>query len=455
MTDTPQPDPAPDANELQERLAKAEEELERIKAEGAARSAGRGGRIGRSIGAFTLVTLGVIVAVVAVLAVWVKDVALDTNEFVSIVAPLAEDPEVTDGVAALAVDKLFVETDAEQRATKALDEILPADAQFLTGAIVAGLRNVTTQAVERVLASPEFAQIWEQANRLAHQQAVAILLDEQSGAISAQDGNVSLDLSGVLTAAQAQLQDLGAGGILSRVTIPQGALTIEIAKSDELERAQVAAQLLDEAGTWLPWFAIALLAAGVLVANNRRRTIVSAMVALVVSLLLMAVLFRIARTVVLGSLEPGFQSALGRDLWYATVAPLRSMVLWILLIALVVILVTWLSGPSPAAVGIRRGAVRGYSFARDRGTRVADERRGTLPQLSPYKRPIEIATAALALLVLLIVPGAGIVAVLIAAIVVIAIIGAVELLVPSLPRGGEPPEPPRSTPTVGGRELPY
>jgi hypothetical protein len=393
-------------------------------------------RNGRALGAFALIALGVLLAVVANIAVWTKDVVLDTDEYLSVVAPLADDRQVTDAVATLTVDRLLTLSDAEQRTQQALDEVLPTEGRFLAAAVVAGVRQVAVQAVERVLASPEFTTIWTEANRIAHQQLVAALLDRDEAVVRQGGDGVQLDLSPVIAAAETQLQSLGAGQLLANVPVPQNALSITIAEGDELRRAQRAARLLDTVGTWLPILAAALIIGGILVSSRRRATLVNAMIALAVGMLATLMVLRIARPLVLGELQPGLPKALGTDIWEAASASLRATTIVVLVLALVVALLGWRAGPGHTAVRVRSLARDGGRGA-GRAARAAYDRRDEAgAAIGPYMTAIRIGVVVLALVVLILLPGLGWIDVLITLVVVGLVLAALEALAPG--RGGPP-----------------
>lgn len=449
-----------DEPDLEARLQRTEEELERLRLENAAleagsspaAAAGRTARTGRSVGAFSLIAIGLVVALLANIAVWANDVVFDTDEYLSVVAPLASDPEVTDGLATVAVDRLLAETDAQARAEDALKEVLPTDGQFLSGAIVAGIRQVAVRAVEEVLRSEQFDQIWVAANRVAHEQLVAVLLDENQAVLRQSGQDIQLDLSPVLDSAATQLDDLGAGQLLSGVKIPADALTFTIAQGDEVKRAQRVATLLDQLGTWLPLIALALIGGGVLLANQRRRVLINAMIGLAVAMLLTLVSLRIGRDVLLNEIEPGFPKAAATDIWDAAVAPLRTTTYWIIAIALLVAIAGWLAGPGEYALRVRSLARRGAGEGARLARQAASHRGAVGAALRPYKKGIRIGAILLALLVLILIPGTSVLDVTLAAVAVLVVLGALEVLAPGRGEGAATDE----RPSAGSRhDSPY
>jgi hypothetical protein len=211
----------------------------------------------------TLVVFATVIAVLSAVTTWVRVQALDTDQWVTISNELLDEPEVTEALSLYITDQLFTQVDVADE----LESLLPEDFSGLAGPIAGALRGPATDGVERILESDQFATLWERANRAAHETMVNILRDEtRLESTSTADGTVTLDLGEVVT-------NVGA-----KIGIPQAALdrlpddvgTITIFESDELTSVQDAVQLLD----FLSWFlflvVVALYAAAVYLARDRR-----------------------------------------------------------------------------------------------------------------------------------------------------------------------------------------
>jgi hypothetical protein len=211
----------------------------------------------------TLVVIATVIAVLSALTTWVRTQALDTDQWVSVSAELLDEPEVTEALSLYITDQLFTQVDVAGE----LESLLPEDFSGLAGPIAGALRGPATDGVERILESDRFAALWERANRAAHETMVRILRDEtRLDSTSTADGTVTLDLGEVIT------------NVGTTIGIPQAALdrlpddvgTITIFESDELASVQSAVQLLD----FLSWFlflvVVALYAAAVYLARDRR-----------------------------------------------------------------------------------------------------------------------------------------------------------------------------------------
>lgn len=212
-----------------------------------------------------LIALASVIAVFSSTTTWVRTQALDTDEWVEISSSLLDDEEIRERLALFLTDQLYLYVDVAGE----LKELLPEDLAELSGPLAGLLRDQATQAVDRFLASERFEDLWETANRAAHEVLVRILRDETRGVVSVADGDVVLELGVLLrdVAAAIGLPD----GAVER--IPDDAGRIVVFESDELARAQTTVQVLD----FLSWFlftvVVGLYAIAVAMAGDRRRTV--------------------------------------------------------------------------------------------------------------------------------------------------------------------------------------
>jgi hypothetical protein len=87
-----------------------------------------------------LVVVGCVLAPLSVLSVWMKSALLDTETYVSIVEPLAENPDVQNAIADRVTETLVVDNSVEQEVA----ERLPENAQFLAPKIDDALASACT-----------------------------------------------------------------------------------------------------------------------------------------------------------------------------------------------------------------------------------------------------------------------------------------------------------------------
>jgi hypothetical protein len=167
------------------------------------------------------IAVGVLVFLVALLvpitaaSAWVRYTVLNTDHYVSTVAPIASDPAVTEAVARTATDQLFTALDPQQTVANAL----PPRAAFLAAPITNGIKGFVQSQVNAVLSSAAFQQIWITANRVAHE-ALLRVLNGQANALQTTNGEVVLNLVPLLNNVLAAVQKQASQLLGKDVTLP-------------------------------------------------------------------------------------------------------------------------------------------------------------------------------------------------------------------------------------------
>ncbi|WP_158609748.1 hypothetical protein, partial [Cellulomonas triticagri] len=333
---------------------------------------------GRAAGAVALLVVGALLVPVAVVAVWARGLATDTDRYLATVAPLAEDPAVRSAVVGRVTDAVVDAVDVEGRVADVASAVagldLPPAAQSavtaLQGPLVDALTGFVRTTVERVVTSDAFAEVWVTANRTAHEQLVAVLRgDPDAVAALDADGTLSVPLGPVADVVRERLVDRG---FTLADRIPAVDVSYPLVTSADLVRVQQGYRLLDVLGTWLPWLALGLLAAGVLVARRRARAVVVAGAVLVGGALLLGVGLAVGRSAYLGALPDAVQRPDAAAAVYDQVVTLlRVAVRTTLVLGLVVLVVGVLTGGTSAAAAVRAGGAgalgRAAALGRARG----------------------------------------------------------------------------------------
>jgi hypothetical protein len=140
-----------------------------------------------------LIVLASLLAFLAIFTSWIDRQLLDTNQWVDTSGRLLEDKEISDAVATYSVDQLY----ANVNVTKLVKKRLPDDLEQLASPASAGIREIGTRAAKRAFRSARVQNLWQDANRVAHTQLVAIL-EDKSDTVSSQNGRVVLDLKPIV-----------------------------------------------------------------------------------------------------------------------------------------------------------------------------------------------------------------------------------------------------------------
>ena len=176
-----------------------------------------------------LVILGSLLAFLSIFAIWTERQALDTNDWVATSGRLLDNETIRAAVGEYLVDQLYENVDVR----KELEDILPGDVKDLAGPAAGGLRQVAGEGAEKALETSTAQQLWEEANRTAHEQLLAVL-ENKKEAVETEEGNVRLNLGSLVTNLAEQV---GIGEDLAE-KLPPDAGQIEIIQSEELKTAQ-------------------------------------------------------------------------------------------------------------------------------------------------------------------------------------------------------------------------
>ena len=123
-------------------------------------------------------------APVSVASVWVHNFIGDTDTYVETVAPIAEEPAVQAALADAVTTAVLDNLDLRKLTADALTTVselkdmpprVAAALPALAVPIASGIESFTRDQVDKALASPRFATIWAEVNRLAHEQVLRLL----------------------------------------------------------------------------------------------------------------------------------------------------------------------------------------------------------------------------------------------------------------------------------------
>ncbi|MDC3725476.1 hypothetical protein [Rhodococcus sp. Rp3] len=316
--------------------------------------------------------LTVMVGVLAVLSVtarFVRSEILDTDRYVTTVAPLSSNPAIQTQIANSVTDEIFTRVDVEGLTTDALvaltDAVPAAENAPRVDRAVEGLAPVITgqartfvdETVLSLVQSEQFEDLWIQAHRGAHNALVAVVTGNVGpSSVTVDDsGTVSISLGAVIDNVKGRLLDRG---FTFAEKIPSVDKQLVLFRSPELVRAQRAVNTLDNISDVLPWITLAAAAAAVAVAPAGRRLRALAFVGLVLvtGMFLLAVAIIVARSLYLDDVPPDVLSPDAAAAIIDTVlVPLRTSLRAVAALGLVIALGAYLTGGSPSARTVRRG----------------------------------------------------------------------------------------------------
>jgi hypothetical protein len=302
--------------------------------------------------ALVLILLASLLAFLAIFALWANRQLLNTDNWTETSSELLENDAIRTQVASFLVDELYTNVDVKGEVEQVFEQVLqPAGASTLAGPAASGLRTLANQGANTLLERPVPQQLWEEANRRAHLRLLEII-DGGGDTLSTSNGEVTLDLSSLLSQTQS---NLGVGGRVAE-RLPEGAAQIVLFRSSQLELAQDVVRLLKALAIASVLLALVLFAVAVYLARGWRR---EALRACGIGLLFAGAGALVARalagsTVVdavatTDAVRPAAEAA-----WSTGSSLLVDVATATLIYGVVVVFAAWLAGPTAWAVGARR-----------------------------------------------------------------------------------------------------
>jgi hypothetical protein len=337
----------------------------------------------RRIFAAILLILSVVAFAAAVPGLWARRTLLDTDRYVSLVAPMAREPAVQDYLARTVTSAVFDALAVEERLSEALDERFPR-LTFLAGPITTGVRGFIQGRVEGVVSNEAFAAFWEGANRFVHERLVAALQGEEEGSLVT-DGKVALNLLPIVNEVLRQISNV-ASELIGRdlslppvtteevqaevvprleaalgVDLPDDFGTIVIYDGEELAVAQRAVSVFERAVVLFVLAFVVFTIAALWLSPAKRRTLAQLLTALFVVLVVQRRVAIVAADRVIDQVREENREA-ARAVVDPVLGSLLSFTAWLLLIASVALIIVLVTGPYPWAVRLRTW-VRGLGTA--------------------------------------------------------------------------------------------
>lgn len=290
------------------------------------------------------------------------------------------------------IDLATLLSDAPAADRPRLEKALGRLGDSLEGAV----RSFVHDKARAVAGSEAFENIWKQVNRQAHSSLDKALTGSGGGAVKLEGDTVTLDLAPLVDRVKERLVD---EGMTVAGKIPEVHTDFTLVRSDDIGKAKTYVRLLQLAGNWLPVIALILVAAGVLFSVRKRRTLVTAALAVAVATGLLGIGLRVFRVLYLDRLPANVSQDAAGAVYDTMTHFLFTMVRMVVALGVVIALATWLTGG-----GRRAGLVRGLWTSGIAAVRTTADHAGmrlgpVAPFVSRYRTWITWVLVAAALLV--------------------------------------------------------
>lgn len=296
---------------------------------------------------WALVALATVIALVSALNVWVKRQALSTDNWTHASSQLLENSDIRNAISVYMVNQLYENVNVGQ----ALQQRLPPATKPLGPPLAAALEPALVRTANNLLGRPKVQQLWENANRRAHELFIAVL-DGKHDILQSTNGNVVLNLRPLLDQLVAET---GLGGRLAK-KLPPNAGQIVVMKGNQLDVARKSVKVVRVLSYLLSILVIALFAAAVYIARGRRRAVLmGAGIGILVVGLIVLVVRRLAGNYLVDALtsNPDAKRPVSAA-WAIGTELLRNVGINGVIYGVVIIFAAWIAGPSRYAVAVRR-----------------------------------------------------------------------------------------------------
>lgn len=361
------------AEDLESRLKALEAENAKLRETVESESTPTPKQWGRRILAAVLITLGVFLAPVAVVGGWAKNQLSSTEGFVRTFAPLAENKSLQDFVSQKISTAIIDGVNVDKVTGEVFDGLeglgLPSQAAdalaLLKGPAAEGVKSLISQSVQKIVTSEVFTDALQNSLRITHEEFVAMIQgDPNSKLVLGDDGTLGLELGPVVKEVQQALIDRGVG---FASLIPEVNLTVTLLQDNNLALLRPAYNLTVALGNWIPWAALGLIIAGILVSVRRSNALFNASVGLALLVGTLSAGFGIVRIIYLAAVSPSIlPTGAALAVYDQLTRDMASTATAVALIALLIAIVTWFVS-KPSAVSLRRlsnagiGAVRTWA----------------------------------------------------------------------------------------------
>ena len=310
-----------------------------------------GKRRGRSTAVWTVLVIAGLLLLLTSFAVWINRVALNTQVFTDTNTELLDNDAIRSAIATRAVDELFDNVDVQAE----VEAQLPKDVKSLSGPATAALRQGAYEIVDRALERPAFQRLFAITLEETHSTLVEVL--EGGGSrVSTEGGEVTLDLQQIIREAADRI------GIGPEVAdkLPADAGQIVILRSDQLDTAQSAVQLLKTLAWVLPLLTLVAFGFAVWLAGERRGAVRGVGIVLAVVGVIGLLAAKLTQNYLVNALvEHKDDRQAANNAWNILTDLMRGSFRWMIVVGILFFIAAWLAGPGRRALSARRAIAPG------------------------------------------------------------------------------------------------
>ena len=290
---------------------------------------------------------------ISVISAWAITTVTNTDQYVATMAPLARNQLIINHLATKATDELFSTHAVQNKVTEALPPKAKPIVQPITNQIETYVHGVALTVFE----SEQFGRLFDALNRRTHSTVVDILSGKQTALTKALDnGQVVLNLTPQLNQLIDKLDSRGVR-LFKPFPTKNGQLGFVVVSKAQVSKFAGLFNTLVTLGWAVPVISVALGILGVIVAVERRKTLLRLAVGIgLFTVVLLGALAYMRTAFLNGATSHHLDAGVAAAVWDTLLRFLKDDLRWALLGCVLVALGAWVAGPARYAVWIRTKA---------------------------------------------------------------------------------------------------
>jgi hypothetical protein len=305
-----------------------------------------------------LVGIGCLSLVAYIGVHWTERQVLTPNNWVTMVAPLPQNPVVAAALSDYAVAQLYSAVNVPQ----VISSALPPKAAFLATPLSNELKSLAISTGQKVVVSDQFNQVWVTANRTVMTGLVNVGRSTPSqppAGTTIKVGKVNLNFN-ITDLDKLVSQRLGASGNNVFSNLSKQLQSIQVGLKTTASQLRTYFKYIDYASAILPYLTVSALIAAIAISIRRRRVILGASVTIIVLTLLQLIGLHSLRPAILNAVQNASYRPAVSVIYSTVVHSFNDMVAVALIDATVVYIgVALLTGPGRIATMVKSWAVWG------------------------------------------------------------------------------------------------
>ena len=243
---------------------------------------------GRGFSAWIVLVVAALLFPIALTAFWAQQTVVDTERYISTVAPLSEDPTIQKAVGETVTNAIVKQLDLQTTVAGLLSDY-PRLAP-LSGPLASGVNGFIGTTVDKILASDQFSEVWVQINTKAQQALIGALTNEPTGAVTIQGDQVVLDTGDLITLVKQKLVDRGLSFAANIPVPPAADREVVLLTAPQLSEARTIYAIAQPIAAWLIYVVLLMFLGAILLSRRRPRMVMATGIALLLGALALRLL---------------------------------------------------------------------------------------------------------------------------------------------------------------------